>query len=233
MENFTDFFDEKTQTFMFEPNSQQFWEKALEHKKSKTILTGKVTAINYNGLIVDYFGLKAFMPTKNISIEKVNSFEKYLNNDIDFIIKTLDVVNSKIIISHKDIELINLENLRKQRIANISVGHIYTGIVTSIKDFGAFVEIDKDINGLLHISQISHTKIKSPTAVLHQGQEIKVKVIKNENDKISLSMKVLEKAPANNNEDDNNEETEYKKFMSDNEDAKTSLSDLLDNFIIE
>lgn len=230
MENMKDFYDEKTGNFMYEPNSKEFWEKAIEEKKSKKIITGKVIAINYNGLIVDYNGLRTFMPTKDISINNTTSFEQYLNKDIDFIISSIDIANSKISVSHKEIDLLELENQRKKLIESITVGHIYHGKVLRLKDFGAFVEIQDKIVGLVHISQISHNKIKSVDSALNVGQEVDVKVIKNENGKISLSLKALEKKETDSNEEIS-EEKEYKKFLKDTGTASTSLSDLLDKLL--
>lgn len=230
MEKMENYYNKETGSFMYEPNSKEFWQQVLEDKKNKTIITSKVIALNYNGIIIDYKGFRAFMPEKQISTQKLSSFEKFLDKDIDFIITDFDPLKDKIIISHKEIELIEKKKEEQKLIESISVGHVYDGKIVSLKDFGAFVKLSNGITGLLHISQVSHTKIKKLDAVLSINQEVKVKVIKNENGKISLSMKALEK-PENNNQDEAEIEVDYKKYIT-SEDISTSLDSLFDKFNI-
>lgn len=230
MKEMKDFYDSSTGTFMFEPNSKEFWKKVLDDKKTKKIITGRVIALNYNGLVVDYNGFRAFMPSKNISSNKVDSYEKYLNSDLDFIITEIIPAKEKIVVSHKDIEIIQKKEELKKRFQSITPGHIYSGKVISIKDFGAFIEIEPDIVGLVHLSQISHNRIKSPNQVLSVKQEVKVKVLSNENDRISLSIKALEKPQTNETQAQENE-GDFKAYKKNTkiESASTSLADLLNN----
>ena len=95
------------------------------------------------------------------------------------------------------------------------------GKVETIKPYGAFINLGKGLSGLLHVSQISHTRIKTPDAVLKEGQTVKVKVIANKDGKLSLSMKVLEEnAPAEAID-------EEPVVIPKSENISTSLGDLL------
>ena len=78
---------------------------------------------------------------------------------------------------------------------DLATGDVVTGIVEQIMPYGAFVSLGDGISGLVHVSQISHKRVKSPDAVLSVGQEVKVKVIAIKDGKLSLSMKALEDAP--------------------------------------
>ena len=84
---------------------------------------------------------------------------------------------------------------KKLKVAEIKEGEVLTGKVETIKDYGAFVDLGDGVSGLVHISQISLDRIKHPSVVLKEGQEVQVKVIGNKDGKISLSMKALEEKP--------------------------------------
>ena len=83
---------------------------------------------------------------------------------------------------------------REEKIANIKVGSVLTGIVESLQNYGAFVRLEDGLSGLVHVSQISQKRIKFPKDVLNVGDEVQVKVIGVKDGKISLSMKALEEA---------------------------------------
>lgn len=227
METMKDFYDENSNTFAFEPNSKEFWEKMLEYKNNKTILTGKVVGLNFSGLIVDYEGFRMFMPSQMVSLKKSASFEQYLENNIDFVVVNLDPKKESVKISHREIELLEMKKAREEKINAISVGKSYEGTVESVKDYGAFIKIDEDVVGLCHISQVSHNKIKKLDSVLKVGDNVRVKVIKNENGKISLSIKALEKNESEEKEMEA-KNYDYKNLKLHSGDATTSLGDLLD-----
>lgn len=231
METMKEFYNEETNTFSYEPNSKEFWESILEHKKNQDILTGKVVALSYNGLIVEYNGYRMFMPSQRISLKRINSFEQYLENDIDFVIVDFDPSKESITISHREIELRKMREEHENAVSKIPVGKSYTGIVESIKDYGAFIKIDDNISGLCHISQISHKKVKKVSSVLNVGDEVKVKVIQNNNGKISLSIKALEKQESSEKHEDETN-VEYKNVKLPTGEVSTSLGDLLKNFNI-
>ena len=85
---------------------------------------------------------------------------------------------------------------RRTRISNVEPGLVTEGTVETIKPYGAFVNLGNGLSGLLHISQISQQRIKHPSAVLKEGQTVKVKIIANKDGKLSLSMKALEDVAA-------------------------------------
>ena len=106
---------------------------------------------------------------------------------------------------------------REEKIASIKVGSVLTGTVESLQNYGAFVRLEDGISGLVHVSQISQKRIKSPADVLHEGDEVTVKVIGVKDGKISLSMKALEEVE---------EEPEEKVEIPKAENIGTSLGDL-------
>ena len=116
--------------------------------------------------------------------------------------------------------------------SSLKVGDVLDGKVETIKDYGAFVDLGGDATGLLHVSQISRKRVKTPADVLQEGQEIKVKVIKVGDGKISLSMRALEEPEQGardfRGERSSSEEPQedYRKFVA-KEKATTNLGDLL------
>ena len=228
METMKDFYNEDSNTFAFEPNSKEFWEKMLEYKNNKTILTGKVVGLSFSGLIVEYEGFRMFMPSQMVSLKRSSSFEQYLEKDIDFIVVNIDPKKESVKISHREIEIIERKKEREERINAISVGKSYDGTVESVKDYGAFIKIDEGIVGLCHISQVSHNRIKKLESVLKPGDNVRVKVIKNDNGKISLSIKALEKNEAEIKEAEA-KNFDYKSVKLNSGEATTSLADLLDS----
>ena len=106
----------------------------------------------------------------------------------------------------------------------MAVGTVMSGVVETIQPYGAFVRLENGLSGLVHVSQISRNRIKSPDVVLKTGQEVKVKVIAIKDGKLSLSMKALEK---NAEEEDRQEVRNIK--LPKSEDLTTNLGSLLKN----
>ena len=109
---------------------------------------------------------------------------------------------------------------KKKKMSEITEGQVFHGVVATIKDYGAFVDIGDGMSGLVHISQISHDRIKHPSVVLKEGQEVDVKVIEIKDGKISLSIKALIENP-----EEEVEEEDYE--LPETEAIGTSLGDLL------
>ena len=113
------------------------------------------------------------------------------------------------------------EMSRKKKLSDVKVGQVFHGTVATIKDYGAFVDLPDGMSGLVHVSQISHERIKHPGVVLKEGQEVDVKVTDIKDGKISLSMKALLENPEE--PDAGNEKITIPKAEA----IGTSLGDLL------
>ena len=140
----------------------------------------------------------------------------------DIEVRVIDVneAENRLILSAREILKEQEKKAMEERLANVKVGSILTGKVESIQDYGAFVRLEDGLSGLVHVSQISQKRVKSPKDVLNTGDEVKVKVIGVKDGKISLSMKALEEVP---------EEPEEKVVIPKSENIGTSLGDLLKN----
>ena len=135
-----------------------------------------------------------------------------------------DMDADKLILSAKEILKEQQANARKKKMSDVKIGQVFTGTVATIKDYGAFIDLGDDLSGLVHISQISHDRIKHPGVVLTEGQEVNVKVTDIKDGKISLSIKALIDNPDEPSPEDANIE------LPESEGIGTSLGDLLKGF---
>ena len=133
---------------------------------------------------------------------------------------TAEPENKRLVLSAKELLKERQAEERKAKMAEFKANDVVEGIVESLKNYGAFVKLAEGVTGLLHVSQISNQRIKHPGVVLKEGQKIRVKILSIEENKISLSMKVLE--------EETQPETEHFEYKSSGE-AFTGLGDLLKN----
>jgi len=155
-------------------------------------IKAKVKNTNKGGLILTSHNHELFMPASEVSVAYMEDLSQFVGQELD--VKITEIRRNKIVVSHKIIEKAQLKEAKKEELDQINEGDILEGEVTKILPFGAFVRFDQ-VEGLLHISEISHYKVNKVEDVLKEGQTVKVKVIDAKKNKRSLSMKALEKTP--------------------------------------
>ncbi len=160
----------------------------------KIPVSGKVQSIIKGGYSVDVLGVRAFCPLSQMALRPVSDNTEFLGHNFDFEIIDFGEKGRNVIISRRILLEKEIAEKRKETLANIEVGSVLKGIVTRMTNFGAFVDLG-GIDGLVHVSQISWSRVESPSDVLKEKQEVEVKVIKLDGEKISLSMKALEINP--------------------------------------
>lgn len=158
-----------------------------------------VVSLNTGGLELKVEGtkVKAFMPASQVDLNRVEDFSPFINRKLKCRVIELNRAKKKILVSRK-VLLKEESDIKKGEVyGHIQVGEERSGKVVRLQDFGAFVEIEPGVDGLLHVSDISHARINSPKDVLKEGQVVKVKVLKvnAKQQKISLGMKQLEPSP--------------------------------------
>ncbi len=151
----------------------------------------KVIEVVKAGCVAYLNDVRGFIPASQLSNKYVENLDDYQSKHIKVRVITVDPEKKKLVLSHKVIEQEEEKRARDEKLASIKVGDVLDGKVESLKDFGAFVDLG-GISSLLHISQISRKRVKTPKDVLSVGQEVKVKVIKIEDGKIGISMRELE-----------------------------------------
>lgn len=201
-----------------EANDQMAWEKLAAMLNDRTIVKVKIAEIVKGGAVAFLEGIRGFIPASKLAAEYVEDLQEYNGKTIDVTVITADEENRKLVLSGREPARLKLEEEKSRKIAKCEVGAVMTGTVDSLKDYGAFINLDNGLSGLLHISQISNQRIKHPGVVLKEGQEVKVKIISIKDNKISLSMKAL----------DNEEEAQTEVFdYKEQGEAFTGLGSLL------
>ncbi len=206
-----------------EATEKKAWEKLREMMENNTVIHGKIGGIVNAGAIMYVEGIRGFIPASKLDMTFVEDTVEYLNKEVSARIITVDEEHKRLVLSVKDVLLEEAIKEKNEKINCIAVGSVVEGTVEKLMDYGAFVNIGDGISGLVHISQISNRKIKHPKVVLTVGEKVKVKIIKIENNKISLSIKEADEVI---NKDVDEEVFDYKEEGE----AATSLGSLLSGF---
>lgn len=195
------------------------WNRVLEYMEKKTILPVKVEGIVNGGAIAVVEGLRGFIPASKLSLSYIEDLETYLLKDIEVRVIDVDQANDRLVLSAREILREKEKKARKEQIASIKTGTIMEGKVETLQNYGAFIKLENGLSGLVHISQISQKRIKTPGEVLKTGDTVKVKIIGIKEGKISLSMKALEES----------QEQSFRVEIPKSENIGTSLGDLFKN----
>ncbi len=174
------------------------------------------------GVIAYVEGLRGFIPASKLSLSYVENLEDFLNKEIQVRVITVDPEKKKLVLSAREILREKAAEARRNKISNVEIGLVTEGKVESIQPYGAFIDLGDGLSGLVHVSQISEKRIKSPDVVLKVGDTVKVKVIAVKDGKLSLSMKALNDVAAE-------EIREEKVILPKSEELTTSLGDLFKN----
>lgn len=197
------------------------WQKINEYLESKEILNVEITGIVNKGVIALVEGIRGFIPVSRLDIKHVEDTNPWLGKEIRVRVIQADMANNKLVLSAREILKEEAAAEKKLKVSAIKVGEVLEGTVEKLADFGAFIALGDGISGLCHISQISLEKIKHPKVTLEEGQKVTVKVIKNQDGKIGLSIKALLEAQV--------EEEEADFEIPESEEIGTSLGDLFKN----
>jgi predicted RNA-binding protein with RPS1 domain len=168
------------------------WEDLEEGSTVEATVTGS----NAGGLECKVGGVKGFIPISQISEYRVEDTSEFVDQRFLCVVTEANMRRGNLVLSRRAVLEREREEKRKQQLAQIEVGHELEGVVRSIKDFGAFVDLG-GVDGLIHISKMSWDRVKHPSEVLEVGQKVKVRIdaLDKETSKISLSYRDLLENP--------------------------------------
>ena len=168
------------------------WERINAALDNEEVIQGYVKCRTKGGMIVDVFGIEAFLPGSQIDVHPIYDYDVFVGKTMKFKVVKINQEFRNVVVSHKVIIEQELSEKRKEKLAKIQVGQVYEGIVSNITNYGAFVDLG-DVTGLVHIKELAWKFIKSPEDVVSLDEKISVKVIdiSDEKSKISLSRKAL------------------------------------------
>jgi len=168
---------------------EKVWAELEAKFNSGEIIETAVTEVVKGGLVVN-IGLRGFVPASMVDDKFVEDLSPYQDQVLTFKIVEMEKEKARVILSHREVVRAEKQLAQAQAIAALEVGAIVPGTVVRLASFGAFVNIGA-VEGLVHVSQISHEHLKNPADALSEGQEVQVKILKvdPDNKKVSLSIK--------------------------------------------
>lgn len=199
------------------------WNVVASYMEKGTVLTVKIEGIVNGGAIAMVEGLRGFIPASRLSLSYIENLEDYLLQETEVKVIDVDQANNRLILSARELLKEKERKAKEALIESVAVGSVLTGTVETLQTYGAFIKLENGLSGLVHISQISQKRVKSPKDVLNVGDEVTVKVIAVKDGKLSLSMKALEEKAVEE------EVVEEKVEIPVAENIGTSLGDLFKN----
>lgn len=196
------------------------WNRTISYMNQNTVLTVKIEGVVNGGVIAYVEGIRGFIPASQLSLSYVENLEDFLLQEIDVQVIEADQAENRLVLSARALLQEKAKKEKEALLESVAVDSVLAGTVESLQNYGAFVRLENGLSGLVHISQISDKRIKSPSDVLHVGDTVDVKVIGIKDGKISLSMKALIEP-----EEEVIEEVE----IPEAEEIGTSLGDLFKN----
>lgn len=170
---------------------EKAWDRVIEAQKAQETIHAMVTERVKGGLVVD-LGIRGFVPASHVGSGKARNLEKYVGTPLPLKVIEVDRDRRKVVLSHRLATEQERMAQRQETLATLAEGQVRTGVVRRITDYGAFVDIG-GVDGLLHISEMSWTRIKHPSDMLKVGDEIQVQVLKTnlEQERISLGLRQI------------------------------------------
>ncbi|MDR3107947.1 MAG: 30S ribosomal protein S1, partial [Bifidobacteriaceae bacterium] len=174
---------------------ERAWGAIEKIKEADGIVTGTVIEVVKGGLIVD-IGLRGFLPASLVEMRRVRDLQPYVGQELDAKIIELDKSRNNVVLSRRSWLEQTQSEVRSTFLAQLKEGQVRTGVVSSIVNFGAFVDLG-GVDGLVHVSELSWKHIDYPDEVVHVGQEVTVEVLSVELDRerVSLSLKATQEDP--------------------------------------
>ncbi|MBS6719591.1 MAG: 30S ribosomal protein S1, partial [Streptococcus parasanguinis] len=174
--------------------SRKAWDKLVGREEE--VVTVKGTRAVKGGLSVEFEGLRGFIPASMLDTRFVRNTERFVGQEFDAKIKEVDPKENRFILSRREVVEAESAAARAEVFGKLNVGDVVTGKVARITSFGAFIDLG-GVDGLVHLTELSHERNVSPKSVVTVGEEIQVKVLdlNEEEGRVSLSLKATTPGP--------------------------------------
>jgi len=172
------------------------WDRINEAHDKDEIINGYVKCRTKGGLIVDVFGIEAFLPGSQIDVKPIRDYDIYVDKTMEFKVVKINHEYKNVVVSHKALIEDELEQQRAEIIAKLEKGQVLEGIAKNITTYGVFIDLG-GVDGLIHITDLSWGRIKHPEEIIELDQKLKVVILDfDENKKrIALGLKQLTPHP--------------------------------------
>ncbi|MEQ6119682.1 30S ribosomal protein S1 [Reichenbachiella sp. MALMAid0571] len=172
------------------------WESIQKALDNDEVINGMVKRRTKGGLIVDIFGVEAFLPGSQIDVKPIRDFDIFVDKEMEVKVVKINYTNDNVVVSHKVLIEKDLEKQRTEILTNLEKGQVLEGVIKNMTNFGVFIDLG-GVDGLLHITDISWGRVNHPEEVLSLDAKVNVVVLDFDDDKkrISLGMKQLTEHP--------------------------------------
>jgi len=172
------------------------WDRINEAYDKDEIITGYVKSRTKGGLIVDVFGIEAFLPGSQIDVKPIRDYDIYVNKTMEFKVVKINHEYKNVVVSHKALIEDELEQQRAEIISKLEKGQVLEGTVKNITSYGVFIDLG-GVDGLIHITDLSWGRINHPEEIVELDQKLKVVILDFDDNKkrIALGLKQLTPHP--------------------------------------
>ena len=172
------------------------WEKVNEVLKTGEVITGFVKCRTKGGLIVDVFGLEAFLPGSQIDVKPIRDYDVYVGKNMEFKVVKINHEFKNVVVSHKALIEAELEEQKKVIIGGLEKGQVLEGTVKNITSYGVFIDLG-GVDGLIHITDLSWGRVGHPEEIVTLDEKINVVILDFDDNKkrIALGLKQLQPHP--------------------------------------
>ena len=172
------------------------WDRVNAAFESGEIVNGFVKCRTKGGMIVDVFGIEAFLPGSQIDVKPIRDYDQFVNKTMQFKVVKINHEFKNVVVSHKALIEADIEEQKREIIGQLEKGQVLEGVVKNITSYGVFVDLG-GVDGLIHITDLSWSRINHPTEVLELDQKINVVILDFDDNKsrIQLGLKQLQKHP--------------------------------------
>ena len=172
------------------------WDRVNNAHDTGEIVNGFVKCRTKGGMIVDVFGIEAFLPGSQIDVKPIRDYDQYVNKTMEFKVVKINHEFKNVVVSHKALIEADIELQKKEIIKQLEKGQILEGVVKNITSYGVFMDLG-GVDGLIHITDLSWSRINHPNEIVELDQQLKVVILDFDEDKsrIQLGLKQLSKHP--------------------------------------
>ncbi len=172
------------------------WDRVNKAHDTGEIVNGFVKCRTKGGMIVDVFGIEAFLPGSQIDVKPIRDYDQYVNKTMEFKVVKINHEFKNIVVSHKALIEADIEEQKKEIISQLEKGQVLEGIVKNITSYGVFIDLG-GVDGLIHITDLSWSRINHPNEIVELDQKLNVVILDFDEDKsrIQLGLKQLSKHP--------------------------------------
>jgi len=172
------------------------WDRVNKAHETGEIVNGFVKCRTKGGMIVDVFGIEAFLPGSQIDVKPIRDYDQYVNKTMEFKVVKINHEFKNVVVSHKALIEADIEEQKKEIIGQLEKGQVLEGVVKNVTSYGVFIDLG-GVDGLIHITDLSWSRINHPSEIVELDQKLNVVILDFDENKsrIQLGLKQLSKHP--------------------------------------